>query len=241
MLSRALVSDSRACALGLSIDQQFGAAAQQEKAKTESSRSKRGTAKHGEGVLKTIGSRLKTSSSRDASRKHKREEHGHLQKMHAQRRKEEQAPWLVRTLRSTDGAVIVGDAFIVSSTQLSSSLIPADEVTTYGALALVIWLTVASLRGDYTCFERISEEGSFLIGWLLYQGVLQGCFTWLFYTVLHIMLLSAAVSHGWLEAGPVLDIELGAKVSPILEVDVALLITMTAWRAFYYGRRENLF
>jgi fumarate reductase subunit D len=73
----------------------------------------------------------------------------------------------------------------------------------------------------------------------VYYGVLQACFTWLFFAPIHVLVLALLVSNGWLDAGPVMDVEFGAKVSPVLEVDVALLITMTAWRAFYYGIREG--
>jgi hypothetical protein len=43
-----------------------------------------------------------------------------------------------------------------------------------------------------------------------------------------------------MDAGPVLDVDPGAKVSPVLETNVVLLIIMTSWRGVYYAMRDGL-
>jgi hypothetical protein len=160
----------------------------------------------------------------------------------AQRRREraQKIPWYVRFGHKADGAVMMGDMWMVASTQLLTNVISSDQLLHHTPIALAIWVCVAGARGDYTEYAKMSEGGSYIMGWTVYQGVLQACFTWLFFTPAHLLVLAVCVSQGWLDPAPIMDVELGAKVSPVLEVDVALLITTTTWRAFYYGVREGL-
>jgi hypothetical protein len=151
-----------------------------------------------------------------------------------------EAPWHVRTFRDVDVALVCGDAWMVATTHMVTDLIPISELTTFTMVALPLWGTIAAIRGDYTSYARIQEEGSFLVGWSVYVGVLQACFSWLFFTVGHLLTLSFLITHGLLDSAPVIDIEAGARVPPILEVDVALLITMSAWRGMYYALRERI-
>lgn len=152
----------------------------------------------------------------------------------------EDIPWHVQTFQDVDMALIFGDAWMVACSHFASSLIPPSELTPFSALAVSLWILSATVRGDYTSYRRVSEEGSFLVGWTVYIGILQACFSWLFFTPAHLCVLAFLVSHGMVDPSPVIHIEMGSRVSPILEVDVAMLVTMTTWRAFYYMIQERL-
>lgn len=143
-------------------------------------------------------------------------------------------------MQKIDAPLILGDVWMLSATQMSTQLIEPDDSTPLLALAVAIWLVVSALRGDYDFAEREDEDAPFLVGWSVVTGVLDACFSWACYTVLLLAVLSLAVSHGMLDAAPVLTVDASSKVSPVLEVQIALLITMTAWRGFYYGLREGL-
>lgn len=149
-------------------------------------------------------------------------------------------PWWQRGANRVDGALALGDTWILTSTQLLSSLLPGTQLFLHGGLALGTWLCVSGARGDFTCAQRLSDEGSHIIGWRVYTGILQACFSWMLYAPLHMLLLALLVSNGIFDAAPVLGPGMGSKVSPVLEADLALLATMATWRAFYYGMAEGL-
>lgn len=159
---------------------------------------------------------------------------------HGRNKQRAPPPWWVRAASRVDGALALGDTWILTSTQLLSSLLPGTQLLQHGALALGAWLCVSGARGDFTCAQRLSDEGSHIVGWRVYSGVLQACFSWMLYAPLHMLLLALLVSNGVFDAEPVLGLGMGSRVSPVLEADLALLATMATWRAFYYGMAEGL-
>lgn len=138
----------------------------------------------------------------------------------------------------TELALIFGDSWIVATTFLTSSLFPMKDIPVATAAVVSCWVLAGLVRGDYK-FEE-DEDTAWLPGWTVYTGILAGCFTWLFSTPLVLLSYSVLVSHGWLDANPIMVIEEGSKVSPALEIQVALLIVMTAWRGLYYAFRDGV-
>ena len=114
----------------------------QERTKSRKARTKAGT------------SHLKTVSGRSHAHHHPR----------TARRKPQVEPWWQSVYRRLDGALVVGDIWMAASTQLSSSLIPAAEVPQHSLIAIWLWLAIAGYRGDFTSYERVSEEGSHIWG-----------------------------------------------------------------------------
>jgi fumarate reductase subunit D len=113
-----------------------------------------------------------------------------------------------------------------------------SDVPAASATTVACWILVGFLRGDYR--TELSDEASWMPGWTVYTGILNACFTWLFSTPVVLLVYAVLVSHGWIDANPIMAIEEGAKVSPALEIQVALLIVMTAWRGLYFGFRDGV-
>ena len=99
-------------------------------------------------------------------------------------------------------------------------------------------MLVGLVLGDYSLDDN--DDAAWMPGWTVYTGILAGCFTWLFSTPLVLLVYAVLVSHGLIDQTPVTVIEEGAKVSPALEIQVALLIIMTAWRGLYYAFRDGV-
>jgi hypothetical protein len=121
---------------------------------------------------------------------------------------------------------------------LTSSLFPSNDVPAATAAVVGCWVLAGWVRGDYK--SNYDEDAAWVPGWTVYTGILAACFTWLFSTPLILLTYSVLVSHGWIDATPIVVIEEGSKVSPALEIQVALLIVMTAWRGLYYAFRDGV-
>ena len=138
----------------------------------------------------------------------------------------------------TELALIFGDSWIIATTFLTSSLFPQTDIPYATAAVVSCWVLVSLVRGDYKSDD--DDDAAWVPGWTVYTGILAARFTWLFSTPLVLLAYSVLVSHGLVDETPVMVIEEGAKVSPALEIQVALLIVMTAWRGLYYAFRDGV-
>lgn len=199
----------------------------------------------GERVAKTVSVRTRkpapaqaeTSTDEETNRTHSNEQHSRnspLQSTSSKGSESEQTDLFA----GTELALIFGDSWIVATTFLTSSLFPANDVTCATAAVVGCWVLAGWVRGDYK--NGSDEDAAWVPGWTVYTGILAGCFTWLFSTPLVLLSYSFLVSHGWIDATAVTVIAEGSKVSPALEIQVALLIVMTAWRGLYYAFRDGL-
>jgi hypothetical protein len=200
----------------------------------------------GEPIAKTVSIRPRQSAPpvevgpsevEDASSSHTGEQHNgdkHIQNLSST----DSDSGVSNLFAGTELALIFGDSWIVATTFLTSSLFPSNDVPAATAAVVGCWVLAGWVRGDYKSDD--GEEAAWVPGWTVYTGILAGCFTWLFSTPLVLLTYAVLVSHGWIDATPVVAIEEGSKVSPALEIQVALLIVMTAWRGLYYAFRDGV-
>lgn len=138
----------------------------------------------------------------------------------------------------TDGALIFGDMWMAATAFATSGLLSGSDIPPYTATALTIWCSASLIRGDYSTAPE--SESSWIHGWSTYTGILYACHTWFFATPAILLAYTLLVSNGVLDADPVMQVAEGARVSPALELQVALLILMTAWRGIYYAFKDGV-
>lgn len=138
----------------------------------------------------------------------------------------------------TDGALIFGDLWIGATAFATSGLLSPSEIPSITATALSVWCMTSLVRGDYSTAP--DSEAAWIHGWSTYTGILYACHTWLFATPVLLLAYAVLVSHGLLPADPVMHVVEGSRVSPALELQVALLILMTAWRGIYYAFKDGI-
>lgn len=138
----------------------------------------------------------------------------------------------------TDGALIFGDLWIGATAFATSGLLSSSEISPITATALSVWCITSLIRGDYSTDP--DSEAAWIHGWSTYTGILYACHTWLFATPVLLLAYAVLVSHGLLPADPVMHVAEGSRVSPALELQVALLILMTAWRGLYFAFKDGI-
>lgn len=156
--------------------------------------------------------------------------------------------------RFADGTLVLGDAVMVASTQLSSERIPWDEAGPLLAVSVAAWVLAAAARGDYLPDKRAEYDDplSLSLGFPVLIGIADACVTWA------VAVVPAIGADAWLAARFLVNpLTVAAAVSPHaaaatsaaagtfargaagpaehmlspeLEVLVALLITMSSWR-----------
>lgn len=137
-----------------------------------------------------------------------------------------------------DGALIFGDMWIVATAFATSGLLPDGDIAPLTATALTIWCFTSLIRGDYSTTPE--SESSWIHGWSTYTGILYACHTWFFATPILLLAYAVLVSNGLMDADPVVNVAEGSRVSPALELQVALLILMTAWRGIYNAFKDGI-
>lgn len=155
--------------------------------------------------------------------------------------------------RFADGTLVLGDAVMVASTQLSSERISWDEAGPLLAVSVAAWVLAAAARGDYLP-DRAREYDdplSLSLGFPVLIGIADACVTWA------VAVVPAVGADAWLAAHFLVNpLTVAAAVSPYaaaataglttfaqgaagppehvlspqLEVLVAMLITMSSWR-----------
>jgi hypothetical protein len=156
--------------------------------------------------------------------------------------------------RFADGTLVLGDAVMVASTQLSSERISWDEVGPLLAVSVGAWVLAAAARGDYLPDKRDEYDDplSLSLGFPVLIGIADACVTWAVAVVpavgldawlaahffVNPLTVAAAVSPhaaaatsaaaGTFARGAAAPAE--HMLSPQLEVLVAMLITMSSWR-----------
>eukprot|EP00892_Ulva_mutabilis_P003591 jgi/Ulvmu1/1603/UM111_0032.1 len=137
-----------------------------------------------------------------------------------------------------DGALIFGDMWIAATAFATSGLLPDGDIAPLTATALSIWCITSFVRGDYS--TSAESESAWIHGWSTYTGILYACHTWLFATPVLLLAYAVLVSNGLMDADPVMNVVEGSRVSPALELQVALLILMTAWRGLYHAFKDGI-
>jgi len=158
--------------------------------------------------------------------------------------------------RFSDGTLVLGDAVMVASTQLSSERIAwGDEAAPLLFVSVGCWILAAAARGDYLPDKRREYDDplSLMMGFPVLIGIADACVTWA------VAVVPAMGLDAWLAASFLVDpLAVAAAVSPKaaaataiaagtfargaaagpeahalspqLEVLVAMLITMSSWR-----------
>lgn len=139
---------------------------------------------------------------------------------------------------NNDGALMFGDMWIVATTFATSGLLPNSDIAPLTATALSIWCITSFVRGDYSTASE--PDSSWIHGWSTYTGILYACHTWFFATPVLLLVYAILVSNGLMDADPVVNVAEGSRVSPALELQVALLILMTAWRGLYHAFKDGI-
>jgi hypothetical protein len=157
--------------------------------------------------------------------------------------------------RFADGTLVLGDAVMVASTQLSSERIAWEEAGPLLAVSVGAWVLAAAARGDYLPERRLEYDDplSLSLGFPVLIGIADACVTWACAVVPAIgmdawlaahflvnpLTVGAPVSASALAATAATAAGTFARgaagppehvLSPELEVLVALLITMSSWR-----------
>jgi hypothetical protein len=156
--------------------------------------------------------------------------------------------------RFADGTLVLGDAVMVASTQLSSERISWDEAAPLLAVSVAAWVLASAARGDYLPDRRHEYDDplSLSLGFPVLIGIADACVTWA------VAVVPAVGADAWLAAHFFVNpLTVAAAVSPYaaaatsaaggtfaqgaagppehvlspqLEVLVAMLITMSSWR-----------
>lgn len=134
--------------------------------------------------------------------------------------------------RLMDGALIMGDAVMMTATELSSTRLPWDQDLKYLLGVMVLsWFAAAFSLGDYRGVPPTTDN----LYLQLFLGpsfisLLDATVTWALAAVIAMLSYSILVNQNIIDAAPLMD-GLGTDdLSPQLEVAVASLITLPCWR-----------
>jgi hypothetical protein len=142
-----------------------------------------------------------------------------------------------------DGTMLLGDCVMILATQYSSGQISYNDSSFLGLVVLLSWVCFGGSRGDYNGKgdDYDNEAALFNMGIPLFAAMVNSCVTWAGTCTVSVAVFAFLISHNLMEPGAVWVIPAGADIPPETEVLVAMLITMSCWRALLLRFRMSPF
>ncbi|KAJ9506470.1 hypothetical protein QJQ45_019452 [Haematococcus lacustris] len=130
----------------------------------------------------------------------------------------------------SDGTLLVGDVVMVVATEVSSERIPLEVLPQLAGVMAGSWVMAGLLMGDYKGTMPESENWYLNLLGPSFTAIINCCLTWSIAVTLALAVSSLCVANNILPSEPFFEDLATENLSPQLEVAVASLVTMCAWR-----------
>ncbi|KAL6764865.1 hypothetical protein V8C86DRAFT_2464909 [Haematococcus lacustris] len=132
--------------------------------------------------------------------------------------------------RLSDGTLLMGDVVMVVATEVSSERIPLEVLPQLAGVMAGSWVMAGLLMGDYKGTMPESENWYLNLLGPSFTAIINCCLTWSIAVTLALAVSSLCVANNILPSEPFFEDLATENLSPQLEVAVASLVTMCAWR-----------
>ena len=145
-------------------------------------------------------------------------------------------------LHKINGTLLLGDAIMVLTTHAASEKIPQENLALISIVACTCWVGTSLSKGDYNLVQYYPNDEwiSSQPGYSVYVGIRESAFAWMVFVPVVLTALASLVIHEVVDAAPIVIAAEGCRVSPELEVIVAIALTVPCWRGFYFAKRDGM-